>query len=622
MKPLSRLPLLLAFGVLFLSCAYFNTFYNAQRYFEEATKEIRESEKASSISKKTEDALDRTIEKTTAVLAKYPDSRYRDDALMLQGKAHYYKGDYVRALESFQQVVNEEIDSPFEDEASLWIVRCTWKLGDLQSALVNLRQVLQRTPKTSGDELPYGTKSLGHETAAEIYMAQKNLDSAIVHFQESAKYQRSGSERSRLYSKIAELSFGNSRYDTASEFYSKVIQSSTNIKHLEKAHLQIVKMARLQKRWDEATTEIQTLLSDAKFTEIRPQLYLELAKLYEMQSRTKEAMTRYELITQEFPRTQTSAEAYFELGRLTLETGGSYEEAKKYYQRVGREARSSIFAPSAGAKVREINAITELIEQIEDLQNQLAALRTAESQEISYQSVPDSADSLLGDLAIPDPEETATRESKRDSIGILNELAEKLYSYGELLAFHLQNPDSATGVFERLVTSMPTSPRRAQALFSLTYLYRQKGLTDEAEAYANQLILEYPLTEYAEKVSLSLGFEIRDTAEDILMEAERLLLVSPDAAVRTYQRILDEFPSSRFVPSALLAIANLYDYRLNDLENSLAYYERLTMEFPESEQSRSIEERYLMLKEQTGSLSDTSRSGVSEILEEENPREN
>ena len=58
-------------------CAYFNTFYNAQRYYKEGLKD-EESKKGTG---KAE--FKKSLEKAVIVARDYPDSRWVDDAFFL-----------------------------------------------------------------------------------------------------------------------------------------------------------------------------------------------------------------------------------------------------------------------------------------------------------------------------------------------------------------------------------------------------------------------------------------------------------------------------------------------------------------------------------------------------------
>lgn len=433
--------------VLFLgmtSCAYFNTFYNARQYFRDAEREIRGADEGSRLNKKTLDALQKTIQKCTQVVETYPNSRWWDDALLLRGKAYFYRQDYAPAEASFKTLIEESPGSSLIPEAELWVLRCRWKLGFPDIALRGLKDVLDEARERRGPELKRRDRALGHEWMAALYLERDQIDSAVYHYVESSRYLRSSQERSRVFLKVADLAYGRSRYRQAVEYYRKVVRQSDQPADLEKAQLQMVKIARIQEQWDEAIRQIQALLSDEKLAGIRPELHLELARLYELQNRTGEAMNRYGRITEEFPRTESSAEAYYRLGVLTLRTSGDYENSRDYFSNVEKENRFSMLVPSARVKVKEIDAMLTVMEVLEG----------------------------TGEPESPDPGVSGTAP---DTLDIPDPYPDQLYAYGELLAFHFDQPDSGIRAFETLVNGFPNAAKRAKALYALAHLYREKG---------------------------------------------------------------------------------------------------------------------------------------------------
>ncbi|MCK4453314.1 outer membrane protein assembly factor BamD, partial [candidate division WOR-3 bacterium] len=99
-------------AVVLSSCAYFNTFYNAQSYYRKGMKRVTND----TLKVDSED-FDKTIEKSIAVIVKYPNSRYVDDALFMMGSSYYYKGDYSRALEKLDFLCLNYPESKFYDDA-------------------------------------------------------------------------------------------------------------------------------------------------------------------------------------------------------------------------------------------------------------------------------------------------------------------------------------------------------------------------------------------------------------------------------------------------------------------------------------------------------------------------
>ena len=85
----SALTVLFCVGI-WIGCAYFNTFYNAQNYFREGRMVVTHD-----TLRFDNDNFDKAIEKSTAVLVKYPNSRYIDDAFFIMGVSYYYNSPTV-----------------------------------------------------------------------------------------------------------------------------------------------------------------------------------------------------------------------------------------------------------------------------------------------------------------------------------------------------------------------------------------------------------------------------------------------------------------------------------------------------------------------------------------------
>ncbi len=437
--------------------------------------------------------------------------------------------------------------------------------------------------------------------AGDIYIERQQLDSALWHYGISGDYARSSSERSNVYYRVGELAFENLLYNYALDNYRKVIDLGGDAKQVEKAHLQIVRITRLEKQWDQTVSEVQNLLSNDKFIGIRADLHLELAKLYETQSNFDDAISRYRLITEEFPKTLTSAEAYYHLGIIALQMQKDYGQARKYFDSVVKEKRASIYAPSAKAKKKEIDDLLTASAEVERLEAELSEIRGA-SRAGEQITVTDNVDGSETDsIASLLPSEIVSA----DTAAILNSLDENLYAVGELLAFHFAERDSGVRVFERLLKSSSSNVKRPQALYALSQLYAEMGDTSRAIELADLTMADYPDSEYAGAVAASRGIVIEDAAADLLKIAETQQASNPEAALKTYAELVRGFPSSRFVPLSLLATATIYDRQLNDMANSLLFYSKLIEQYPETEQAQFARSRYDELTLLQISLTDT-----------------
>ena len=88
---------------LFYGCAYFNTFYNAKQYYEEAEK-LRLEKDGESIPITAMDKYAKTIKKCQTVINDFPKSKYVIEARLLMSKARYYRSDLDIAINDLGEI--------------------------------------------------------------------------------------------------------------------------------------------------------------------------------------------------------------------------------------------------------------------------------------------------------------------------------------------------------------------------------------------------------------------------------------------------------------------------------------------------------------------------------------
>jgi tetratricopeptide (TPR) repeat protein len=101
--------------LLFLGCIYYNTFYNAKKYY-------------------SEENYNKTIEKCKKILERHPNSDYADDAIFLMGKSHYHLGNYDKAKENIKKGINIFPSSPFVAEGYLFLGKIALEKKNLKES--------------------------------------------------------------------------------------------------------------------------------------------------------------------------------------------------------------------------------------------------------------------------------------------------------------------------------------------------------------------------------------------------------------------------------------------------------------------------------------------------------
>ena len=127
---------------LFSGCAYFNTFYNAERYFQEAEK-ARLLKAGESLPSSAKTAYQNVIDKSIHVIKKYPQSKYVHPAMLLIGKSRFYLEEFTQAESMFRQLKLEGGED-YESESQFWLALTKWKSGRVQSALDELHSLKKK----------------------------------------------------------------------------------------------------------------------------------------------------------------------------------------------------------------------------------------------------------------------------------------------------------------------------------------------------------------------------------------------------------------------------------------------------------------------------------------------
>ena len=112
-------------SLLLFSCAYFNTFYNAERYYKEADR-IRLEKSGKAIPLKAMDNYGKTIQRCRVVLSEFPESKLVNDAILLMAKAQFYRSEYDDAIGNLK--INYTKGSTQQiAEAQDWSAVSKWK---------------------------------------------------------------------------------------------------------------------------------------------------------------------------------------------------------------------------------------------------------------------------------------------------------------------------------------------------------------------------------------------------------------------------------------------------------------------------------------------------------------
>ena len=547
-------------GLIFITCAnfkaYFNTFYNAEEFFEKAEK-IRLQNRGEKIPQSAINDYEKVIEKSRLVLDEYPEFKLRKKAFILIVQSHFYRGELRETMGALGEMKDEFGDKVYI-EVEFWTSLVKWKQNKPQPAINGLNELINYG-------LNVDMEAKAYLTIAEIFLEQKMHTEAMDNLEKSAERIQDQNEKGQIYYRIAELSFDAKSYDRALSAYQEVIKNSQSKKQIQEGNLTTVQIYRLKGNLDLAASSIKNMLLDENYKSIYADLELELAKLYDQQNMISESRNRLESIVQDYPKTTVSAEAYYMLGNYSIEQDWDMEDALKQYSSVVKENKQSLYARPAQVRIKEINTYQQSKLDLESW-----SLRIAESDTI--------ADFYF------------TEDEQKD-------LAQILYSIIELESFHFDRSDTGLVYLDLLIQYAYQSKIFPKALYAKSVILEDKGELSLSKLLKQRIVNEFPKTDFALAIiNTDKSYKIMtSTSDEKLLTAERKWNDNPALAMDGYREIVIEDTVSESSVKAAYFLAYQYDHYFVQPDSALKYYEWILKHHSDSYQAEPSGKRAAFL---------------------------
>ncbi len=575
----SKLYPLLLFVVFSSSCAYYNTFYNAEQYFEEAEK-LRLEKDGEMIPISAMDKYGKTIEKSKKVIEDFPESKYVNEALLLMGKARYYRSDYDLAIDNLKVIMNGGSDK-IKEEAKYWQALCKWKKGSVSASIDELNTLLNNSKSKR-------IKAKCYLSLAEIADESKGVDLSLDYLQKAAKLTTNRNERGVIYGKLSKMAFDKQEYTLAKDGYNNVIAFSLSKEKVEDAHLQILKVLRIENNYRSAEKKIKSMLLDDKFNRISGELELELVQLYKAQGDIEDIESRLETIVNDYQRTTVSAEAYYQLGRIHTSDKWDLPKAKEYFDMVSKESSRSIYSPMAKNYSRAIDLYQTAVKDIE-----------------KHSKMDISEKIAVSDSLIDSTKASVPKEVRPDRA-----VPELYYQLADLEAFTFDRYEESILFLKRIMDDFPESKFKSKSMFALVFVYEALNDSISSEKIKSNLLKNYPDSEYTLYLTGGSGISDPKGQRKILKEAESKMLHDKQKAINILKSSIQIDSEDEYALSAAFAIGYYYDQEAV-IDSALKYYTWIKENHPNSDQSIHATQRLNSINLALSSVKPDTIEGIS-----------
>ncbi len=633
---------LMAAAVIAGGCAYFNSFYNTRKYFEQGEKE-RESTASQGARPQQ---YNKSIEAGSRLIEFYPDSKYIDDALFIMGQSYYWLGDYHKAQRKFQELQSNYPNSPYFDASRLWTGKVFVKLKKRQEATNTLRGLIA---DTEDPQLVSGAQY----AIAELYFDDSLFVKAEQEFIKVTAIRGASDETvGEAYWRAGDAAFREGRFDAAAAHLKNALKHNLSRSLVFEVRLLYGKALLNGGNPEKALGEFNSLLNDKRYFESHSKVLIEQAIALRGIGKGEQARSDLQTVIDTSPRSEAAAQAYYLLGFWALKDEAAPVKARELLEKAKVERARSLYSLKADTLLNRINKVRSLNEQrrwldqrIHLLERWIAdpvnpadtlalsgkeyfestlfdSLRIAPLLARAYTADTSSTADTLGEAVAFDPEPVL------DSLALDRiALQTARFQLGELLLFEMGEQDSALAVFRELAQRSGIDSVRARAWLAIAYLHKMRGEQAEHDSLLNKIADEYATTRFGAFASKKLG---RETGQEQLIRPDQeayrdavALYTDVDRRPEAYSKfrwIIDRYPNSPLVAPSLYAAALIAVRDMGDRAAAEELLNQLASSYPASRQGQQANQLLADLqeirdKEMADSLG--TDTGESDILSED-----
>ncbi|MCG8309636.1 MAG: tetratricopeptide repeat protein [Cytophagales bacterium] len=540
--------------------------------------------------------LEDAIVKASLSIQRHENSNWVYPSYYLVGKARYYGGDFVNAIETFKYINKYSEEKDLRHQALVALMRSFIDYGEHSNA-VEVADYLRK-------------ENLNRENMRDFLLTKayfshirEDYNGLVRNLSQAVKMETGKKRKARYYFILGQvyqqLGFEGEAYNN----YRKCLKSNPEYELSFYAKLNLAQVTRLDQKVDlkKIRGYFTKLLKDDKNREFIDRIYYEMAN-FEIKHNDPDLAVEYlkSSIASSVNNPRQKGNAYLRLGELYYDLYKNYELAQAYY-----DSTVSVL-PKDEERFEEIKEraeiLTDFVDQLKtiELQDSLLALSEMNKSELQQ---------LLNDYV--EEQERIKRQMERDA----RKLARQTTSAdGAVAGRALANPfgidehstvEGATWYFNNLsaISSGRTqflsrwgnrpledNWRRSQRQSTLAVSQDERLETQdtasveegsnrqiqESEDKVQALMATIPFTDEAKAEALN---KIED-AYFKLGGIYNFQLEEDENAIETYEKLLERFPGSAYEPETLYLLYLIY--KPTDEEKSESYKRALTATYPKS----------------------------------------
>jgi len=606
--------------------AYFNTYYNAQKAFDDAVRELEKSQPTTlqtnlflpaNVQQPVRQKFQTVIEKCSKIIQFYSETNLVDDAILLIGKSYYHLNEVVPAQKKFSEILDNFPSSDLRLEAKLMQAK-TYYLADKPDDALNLLKSLL-TESTEQGERNIAIEALMLE--GQIYLDRN--DYALAEQSYARALETSGDGRLLAYAAylLGTCHEARGNNEAAAIAFLSVRDYKPPFPLEFHARLRAAGMFSMMGNAARSLEILEELQSEPLNPEQRSLVELEIAHTYERAGDYQLALSRYAVIDTLYKHTDASAKSNYYAATIHETRFFDLQQAKILYDKAKSEFPQSEVTPLAAKKAEVLGRYISYRNEFNKYDSLLSRFLHPEEEK--------SVDSLSRRTSVDEDSSGSTDVTMRDSLATgktvdsvktatipidtihyrrsINQLA-----LGILFLIDLDNPDSSLTWLTMLLNDYPDSKLAPQGLYVLSEVYRSFGNHQKVDSLYDVILTRYADSEYAanirkRKEQLPLNAHRADTVEMLYARAMTMLEGGKtQQAIEILRHILSLDSAHDLNARARYALGWIYENVVMKNDSAIAQYRRLAQQYPKSVFTARIQQKLAFIDNKESE--ETSRS--------------
>ncbi len=528
-------------------------------------------------------------EKEKELLDRKEYNEWVDDSYLLIGMARFYKHEFNEAEEVFSYCTLNANDPVIKEEATIWLARIDDEKGNYPEA----SGLLNNLDIKSDDSR--ALKAMYYTTEADMYVKQKKYSEAIDPLTKALGLIRGKRNRYRLTYLLAQLYEQTGDGAKATELYRSVVKLNPPYDVEFNARINIAGVFDVNSGKPEVIgKELEKMLKNPKNKDFQDQIYYALGNLSMKEGKKDEALAYYRKSAAAASQNLTQkGRAYLAMATYYFDIP-DYMKAGKYYD------STVYFLDQKHPDYKELKTrsqnLNALVTQLEIIQREDSLQRVAKMPEAERNNY---IAAIIEKVKKAESEGKTSEYSDRYNLGQYYENERRFqgnitqdggwYFYNQT-ALTFGRTEFRRRWGDRKLEDNWRRSNKARVDVLQTSAVPPEGAnlaTDSTTALMNNKNPEFylqnlPLTD-------SLMAQSDELIATAMMNAGKAYadkLKDPEKAEKTWETLIDRFPSDELVPEALYNLYNLI--KTSDSGKAEIYRQKLLEKYPGSEYARIL----------------------------------